>query len=190
VGGVVAAAARALLLLVLALGLGACASVPLSTLWKLRDFGSAELAGLDPQQVRVAGRLEPAPLSIDPQSVRLTLTLTPSRSGQPVRHGFGLRPSRVSDARLAQPGGRAWQVFELDEAGLASMRRLQPRFARLEKEYSRFEFSVDWRTTGPAPATLDALILSMRLQLAADQAPVTLFDRAKIPLKHASGGGP
>lgn len=86
--------------------LAGCTSIPLGTLWKLRNSGVEALATLDPEQLRVASRIEPAPLHLDPARSKLILTLMPRGGAVPVRHTFGLRPAKVYSGLLVPAGDR------------------------------------------------------------------------------------
>lgn len=166
----------------LCLALASCASIPLGTLWQLRGFDGQALAALAPEQVRVAARVEAPPVRIRDDSMRLTLTLTP-RDGSPAdRHVFALRPSATSDIQLAPTGGRPWQVFELDDAGLRAMRALQPKLADAKRDYSSFAFSVASNFDGTVPPGTREVVFSVRLRLSDAQAPFTLFERAKVAM--------
>lgn len=166
----------------MALALSACASIPLSTLWALREFGPEDLAAVEPADVRVATLVEPAVGDIDPAKSHLKLTLTP-REGPPEVHLFGLRLSRVQGGPVVPAGDPRWQVFELDDAGLVAMRKVKPRLADLESDYRAWALNVSMQGFDEVPAQVEALHLSVRVQLADDQAPLTLFDRAEIPME-------
>lgn len=103
--------AATLLLALLPALLSACASIPLSTMWKLRGFDAQTLMQLDPADLRVATTLVPR-VQILPDSVRLTLALSRD-DGDDVRHEFALesRNQAGPDARLP------WQVWALDADG-------------------------------------------------------------------------
>lgn len=174
---------RTLALAALCAVLSACASIPLGTLWQLRGFGAEELAALAPEQLRVAARADAPPMALGADGLRLVLELTPRDAARgPERHVFALRPARVGDAALAPPGGRPWQVYALDEAGLRAMRALQPRLATAKTHYRAFSFSVGSDFDDTLPPGTREVVFSVRLRLSDAQAPFTLFDRAKIPV--------
>lgn len=163
--------------------LAGCTSIPLGTLWKMRDFGKDDLAAIDPQALRVAGLVEPGPLLDPARSVlTLTLTLTPEQ-GPPERHAFGLRNARLYSAQLVPAGDPRWQIFELDDTGRAEMRRLLPILDTIEERHERFAFDVKMQMAGDLPADVDMLRMSIRVQLAAGQEPLVLLDRAPMPIE-------
>lgn len=160
-----------------------CASIPLSTMWQLRKFEVADLAALDPAQLRVAGLVEPGPSRIDPARSELTVTLTPNGGAADEVHAFGLKLSPVQGGPILPAEDPRWQLLELDAAGLAAMRRLQPRLANLGERYSGWKLSVSMQLEGGPPKDTRELRFSVRVQLADDQPPMTLFDRARVPVE-------
>ena len=77
-------------------------------------------------------------------------------------------------------------MLQLDAAGLAAMRKLQPRLTRIEDDYAGWSLSVSLQLQGGPPKDVPELRFSVRVQLADDQAPMTLFDRARVPVDHDS----
>lgn len=61
------------------------------------------------------------------------------------------------------------------------MQRLQPRLALLEKDYREFALKVEMQMANRGPAGTNALIVSLRVQLAPMQDPLVLFDRRADP---------
>lgn len=176
------AAAIALACLAVAWAAAGCVSMPLATLWELRSFGADDLAAIDPAEVRVATLVEPDVGNIDPARSHLKLTLTP-HDGPAEVHAFGLRPARLLDGTLVPANDPRWAVFELDAAGLAAMRALEPRLARIEDDYRAWSLTVTAQGFDAMAKQVDVLYFSVRVQLGHDQAPITLFDRARIEME-------
>ena len=170
--------------LVLAVGLAGCASIPLSTIWKMRNFSAASLAAIDPAQVRVGVLVEPGSGRIDPGKSTLQVTLTP-KEGAPEVHRFGLQRARVQGGAVVPGGDPRWQVLQLDAAGATAMRALMPRFEHLERDYSGWTLNVGAGGMDPPPAGTQFMFISIRVQLADDQDPIVLFDRAKVAMEPA-----
>lgn len=161
----------------------ACASIPVSTMWKLRNFDASDLERVQPEQLRLAGKVDPAPMTIDPARSHLSLTLKPREDGaRDVKYTFGLRATNLHHPQLVSDADPRWQVFELDQKGLAAWKRLQPELADLKTNYQSAEFKFKFKTVGETPAGTDAWIASARLQLGPAQQPLTLMDRARIRL--------
>ena len=166
--------------------LAGCMSIPLATMWQLRSFEVADLAALDPAEVRVAGLIEPGSGRIDTSKSTLTVTLTPKGDGADEVHAFGLELSPVQGGPILPGNDPRWQVLQLDPAGLAAMRRLQPRLERIEDDYAGWSLSVSLQLLGGPPKDVPELRFSVRVQLADDQEPMTLFDRARVPVEQGS----
>ncbi|MDY0021636.1 hypothetical protein [Arenimonas caeni] len=171
---------RQLLVLGACLGLAACASIPLGTLWKLRGFDEQTLERLEPTDLRAAVALKPE-ADVLPDSVRLALELQ-RRDGPPERHAFGLEPGTGPgplDRRLR------YSVWQLDQAGLKALASVQRtmRAARAADEdaYTGATFSVNFRPDlGDAPPA--ALQVSVQLMLAPEDGWMLLIDEANIPV--------
>lgn len=174
----------ALLLLLLAI-LAGCVSIPLGTLWRMRNFGAADLAMIDPEQLRVAGLVEPGPMRLDPERTVLTLKLTREHEASDT-YIFGLRSASTHDAQLVPNNDPRWQVMELDDAARTAMRRLLPEFETIKQHYNGFSLKVESKFMGDMPTDIETMRLSLRVQLAADQEPLVLFDRARIPVDRSA----
>lgn len=155
-----------------------CASIPLSTLWQIRNFDAADLAAVQPRDVRLAGLIDPAPLSIDPAHSQLELRLTPRSEGAADEYyRFNLRETQVYDPRLNLGHNPRLQVFALDDTSVVTWSRLQPRLMEIKQRYRAFNFKFVFHTGEDMPANSDTMIVSAKLQLGIDQAPMVLLDR-------------
>lgn len=161
--------------------LAGCASVPLSTMWTMRNF---DIAAIDPDALRMATAMEPDALRIDPTKAMLELRLTPRAGGEDEVHALALRDAAVATDGLVPDDGRHWQVFRLTPESAAALHADKPRFGEdIKANYSGAAFSVKFGFVDGAPmAGLDELRASVRLALATDQTPFTLLDRARIPV--------
>lgn len=133
--------------------LAACASIPLGTLWKIRDFDAQTVQRIDPTVLRVAVAMQPD-ARIDPASAKLSLELVRTDGGkQP--HAFPLEPAndigpRSDDLR--------YSVWRLDAEGRRQFAEVQRKLRAAEasdaKVYASVSLSVKFKPefTGPAPA--------------------------------------
>lgn len=174
------------------LALSCCAGVPLGTLWRLRDFSPEDLYAVKPAQIRLAGRVDPMPLRFDAARSGLMLELTPRAAGvaQEV-YRFTLHTSTAYDPRLVPQtgeGGRRWQIFALDDAGIAEWNRLRPKLKDIKRQYRAGSFSFHFETDRKPDASIHTLVVSARLQLAQDQAPLVLLDDKSLPIARAKMG--
>lgn len=178
--------ANALLTIALLLITG-CASIPLSTLWQMRNFDAADLATVQPRDVRLAGLVDPVPLSIDPAHSQLELRLTPRVEGASDEYyRFDLRETQVYDPRLTPERNPRWQVFALDDASVVTWTRLQPRLMEIKQRYRAFNFKFVLHTAEDIPANSDTMIVSAKLQLGINQAPVVLLDRERQSIQNTA----
>lgn len=163
--------------------LSGCTSVPLATIWQLRNFEPDDLQQVRPEEILLAGKVDPAPITFNPSGSRLLIVLTPRAEGTAdVQYEFGSRNARLDEPQLVPDGDPRWQVFELDDEGVAAWERLQPELTDVKTKYKALAFNSSLRTEGHAPPGTDALIYSVRLQLRPSQKPPTIMDRARIPL--------
>lgn len=96
-----------------ALLLGACSSVPLSTMWKFARFDRDAFLAIDPAQLRAAV-LTDARATMKDVTIRVTLT---PKDGAPRESVIALTEPVSRDARLpAAPAGRRWNIFALTPA--------------------------------------------------------------------------
>lgn len=104
------ASRRRFALVAAALLLGACSSMPLSTMWKFARFDRDAFLAIDPAQLRAAA-LTDARATMKDVTIRVTLA---PKEGAP-REGVIVLTDPVSrDARLpAPPPGRRWNIFAL-----------------------------------------------------------------------------
>lgn len=167
--------------------LAGCTSIPLSTLWQMRNFDAADLAIVQPRDVRLAGLVDPAPMRINPARSKLELQLTPRIDGLPVEtYRFGLRDTKIYDPRLNPGNNPRWQVFALDDPGLKTWARLKPKLLDIKQHYRAAKFEFSFHTTDDKSEHLDAMIVSAKLQLGIDRAPLVLLDRARLPMKETN----
>lgn len=183
---------RHAVLCVLLLALAACASVPISTMWRMRNFGPEQLAALDPDNLRVATTLEPAHLRVDPAKARLVLTLVPRAGGADEVYTLQLREAAVANDDLVPDDGAQWQMFRLAADSADTLRAALPRITRdMQADYASASFKVNFGFAGERQLDgLDAVHASVRLALAADQSAFTLVDGARIPVDKTAPAAP
>ncbi len=166
--------------------LAGCASIPLGTLWKMRSFDADDLARIDAREIRLAGRIDPAPQRVDPSRTHLELSLVPRVEGAPDEHyAFSLRVSDdYEPALIPEPDPQhRWVVLELDDAGLAAWQRLQPKLVNVKKNYRGASFSFEFKATDEGSEKFDAIWVSARLELDPQQGPLTLLDRKRFKVE-------
>lgn len=163
--------------------LAGCASIPLSTMWRLRNFGPEQLAAIDPGALRVAVRMEPDWVSLDPSTTFLALRLVP-HEGEEEHHHWPLQEASAAMPGLVPAGESGWQLLRLTPAAAASVDALRPALEAGKDAYAGAEFRVQLGMAEPdRVGTLDAVYLTVRLALAADQDAFTLVQRMRLPVE-------
>lgn len=157
---------------------GGCVSVPLSTLWKMRDFGPQDLLQLDPAALRVAATTAEG-VQPDPAKTRLRIGII-EKDGT----------KRVLDLALEEAKHEtppdvalAWTILRTDAASSKVLLELRDAL-RAQPEAMPKSASVDvdiFMKERPA-AEVKTLHLHVSLRLGADQAWMPLFDGVAIPV--------
>lgn len=122
---------RALLAAAAAGLLAGCLSIPVSTIWKLRNFGPEQLFALDPTELRAALLVDPR---VTMKGGRIDIAIEPP-GGAPKRgYAILLQQPQRDDPRLPRaPAGRTWQVFALSPASVAEFAKLKQEFKAIPK---------------------------------------------------------
>lgn len=138
-------AVRVFSLVVLMILLEACASIPLTTMWKLHSYGVKDLESLNPADIRVAVKL-PGSLKFEPNQTMLDVTLTPKDPKQEIIHEHArlmlLNQGRFVPADVpVADAGETWYLMKLDPAGLKSFQDFQRRLGPdAEDRYDSLSF--------------------------------------------------
>jgi len=144
--------------------LGACSSVPLSTMWKFARFDRDAFLAIDPAQLRAAA-LTDARATMKDVTIRVTLT---AKEGAP-REGVIVLTDPVSrDAHLtAAPAGRRWNIFALTPDAQREFKTLREAALRMPAGSSMtLGVSASEGTVPPDLMTRFPLRLDMQLNTA------------------------
>lgn len=107
-----------------------CTSVPLTTMWRLRNFGAEQLFALDPAHLRAAARVDARATM---KNVTINLEVRPADGAPPRSYVIPLEQP-VSDPRLERaPADRRWFAFALSPQGLAEYLRIKREYASIPK---------------------------------------------------------
>ena len=172
---------RRLVLLFACLLLSSCASIPLSTLWKLRGFDEQALMQLEPADLRVALSLQPA-VGVRPDSVKLVLALERA-DGAPENYAFALEP-----AAGAGPADRArrYSLWQLDDAGRRALAAVQKQLRQADaggtQAYEGASFTVNFKPELPEPRP-GSLGVTIQLLLDPAEGWFTLLDEAELEIR-------
>jgi hypothetical protein len=107
-----------------------CTSVPLATLWRLRNFGAEQLFAFEPTQLRAAARVDSRATI---KNVTITIDIEPPDAS--ARRSYALPLEQpVRDPRLEPaPADRRWYAFALSSHGLVEYQRIKREYASVAK---------------------------------------------------------
>lgn len=166
-------------LILLALLLGACASVPLKTAWKLRKVTPETLLSTEPADVRAAVELDRR-FDLDVSRTALNMTLL-AREGPDEEVAVPLRSlatgDRVHPELPEAPPGRYWTVLGLTAEGRDRMVEVQAIARDHRDEYSGMNIQMKARFGEEiSPELLSAYPVQFWVRLTPEMGYVKLFD--------------
>lgn len=169
-------------LLAVAIALAGCTSIPVSTLWRLRNFGPEQLLALDPTLLRAAARVDARAAM---KNVTIAIDVEPPDGS--ARRSYVLPLEQpVPDPRLERaPADRRWFAFALSKQGLAEYERIKREYASLPKG-GRGTIGVSASDAGALPADLmRAFPLRVDVLLDPAEGYFTLINETKLDLTQA-----
>jgi hypothetical protein len=107
--------------------LSGCSSVPLATMWRLRNFGAEQLFALDPTELRAAARVDSRARMKD---VTIRLEVRPA-DGSDAREY--LIPPMIDPRLERAPSDRRWFAFAPSSQGLAEYQRVKREYGSVPK---------------------------------------------------------
>jgi len=170
---------RVLLSAVLMIMVG-CSSVPVSTMWRMRDFGVEDLQTIDPNDLRVQIVL-PAQMSDNLKTAEVNVINTRT-SGQVDKFRF---PAEIIERKELREGWRKKKVFgettwKLTTDGVGDFVRMQKILVDPSQEYRHTEINV--KADGDPDPGLEPkpFEITIRLRLKENESYMTLIDKAKV----------
>ncbi len=161
-----------------AAALAGCTSVPLSTLWRLRNFGPEQLFALDPADLRAAAR-------VDARARMKSATIlveVKAADGSALRVYQLPLEQPVNDPRLEPPpANRRWFAFALSEKGVVEYRRIKGDLASIKGSRGTVKISADDDGTIP-PDLKRAFPLRVDVLLDPQEGYFTLISETKLDL--------
>lgn len=117
-------------LLLASVAAAGCTSIPVRTLWRLRNFGPEQLFALDPAHLRAAARVDSRATM---KNVTIRIDIEPPDAL--ARRSYTLPLEQpVRDPRLdPAPADRRWYAFALSSDGLAEYQRIKREYASVAR---------------------------------------------------------
>jgi hypothetical protein len=142
--------------------LAGCMSVPMSTLWKLRNFSIDQFLALDPNALRAAVLTDARA-----RYGSVVLEVTAEWKGKPPqRYDIVLKPEPAPDPRLASaPARKQWTVFALDPDGIAAFEGFRRSLSAARQSEGRIEIGIGLRGSEVPPDLARALPVRVDLLL-------------------------
>ncbi|MGH8413795.1 MAG: hypothetical protein ACRESX_03600 [Gammaproteobacteria bacterium] len=168
--------------------LSACASIPFSTMWKLRSFNGEDLKTLNPVDIRVVVKL-PEKLQFEPDKTTLDVALTPKDVRQTVLEEHAslilLNQGRSvpADVQMAKQG-EIWYLMKLNPDGVKSFLDFQQQLAPdIKQHYKSFTISTHLNFGNTNKNELKNLKLTVWLRMKKDEDYFPLLENAALPFK-------
>lgn len=169
---------RRLLVAAVAILLGACSSVPLSTMWKFARFDRDAFLAIDPAQLRAAALTDARATMKD---VTIRVTLAPKEGA--AREGVIVLTEPVTrDAWLpSAPAGRRWNVFALTPDAQREFRALREAAVQMPAG-SSMTLGVSASEGAVPPELMTRFPLRLDLQLNTAEGWFTLLKDGELDL--------
>ena len=163
--------------------LGSCASVPLGTMLEFRSFGKDDFITIQPQDLRAKIHVD-EPIQADVESAELALELTTEKGMREFKFPLLLlRQEQIAPVEgfFSNSAGKTEYTFKLSDEAVKNFIATQQIIQ--DEQSGSLNFSV---TTGfvTFPSEITEIGLSVFLKLSEEKSFVTLFDDAKLEVKH------
>lgn len=164
---------------------GSCASVPLGTVLEFHSFGKEDFITLQPQDVRAKIHID-EPVRADIERIELALELTTEKGMREFTFPLLLlREEKIAPTAGFFSRSAAKTEYTLKLSDIAVKNFIATQHIIQDQQAGSLNFSVK---TGfePFPSEITEIGLSVFLKLSEEKGFVTLFDNAKIEIKHES----
>lgn len=169
--------------ILIALLLSSCANVPLGTMLEFRSFGKEDFVTIQPQDLRAKIQVD-EPVLADIESAELALELTTDKGLREFKFPLLLlREEKIAPEAgfFSKSAGKTEYTLKLSDEAVKNFIATQQIIQ--DEQSGSLSFSV---TTGfeKFPSEITEIVLSVFLKLSEEQGFVTLFDNAKLEIKH------
>ncbi|NQT01520.1 MAG: hypothetical protein HQ580_05830 [Planctomycetes bacterium] len=175
---------RTVILLVVGLIVGGCSTVPLRTMWRLRNFSVQNVTSIDPNELR-ARIILPVDMLLKPDSSHIVIELTDDK-GHGDSYKFPLEiieREEITQGRFRKKHV-ALSTLRLSRQAVSDFVRFQKGLRIKERKHGRAGVHVssafDRSETFKKGETPKPFELSILLKLKANEDYFTLIDKAKI----------
>ena len=163
--------------------LSSCASVPLGTMLEFRSFGKDDFVKIQPRDLRAKIQVE-EPVLADVNNAELTLGLTTEKGMREFNFPLVLlREEKIAPVTgfFSKSAGKTEYTLKLSDEAVKNLIATQ-QIVQDEKS-GKLNFSVK---TGfeKFPSEITEIGLSVFLKLSEEKGFVTLFENAKLEVKH------
>lgn len=163
--------------------LSSCASVPLSTMLEFRSFGKDDFVNINPQDLRAKIQVD-EPVLADAESARLALELTTEKGMREFKFPLILlHQEKIAPVAgfFSKSAGKTEYTLKLSDEAVKNFIATQQIIQ--DEKSGKLNFSVK---TGfqKFPSAINEIGLSVFLKLSEEKGFVTLFDNAKLEVKH------
>ena len=163
--------------------LSSCASIPLGTMLEFRSFGKDDFVNIEPQDLRAKIQVD-EPVRADVESAEMALTLTTEKGMREFKFPLLLlREEKIAPVEGFFSNSAAKTEYTLKLSDEAVENFIATQKIIQQEQHGSFNFSV---RTGfeQFPSEITETRLSVFLKLSEEKGFVTLFDDAKLEVKH------
>jgi hypothetical protein len=163
--------------------LSSCVSVPLATMLEFSSFGKDDFITIQPQDIRVRIQVD-EPVLANVESAKLALELTNEKGIREFKFPLLLlREEKIAPVAgfFSTSAGKTEYALKLSDEAIQGFMATQQIIH--DEQLSSIYFSV--RTSlKPLPIEITEVRISIFLKLSEEKGFVTLFDDAKLEIKH------
>ncbi|WP_233081905.1 hypothetical protein [Rheinheimera soli] len=176
---------RKFVVIVFVILLSSCASVPLGTMLEFGSFGKDDLLKIQPQDLRAKIQVD-EPVRADIESAQLTLVLTTEKGSREFKFPLLLLDElkiKPTEGLFSTSAGKTEYTLRLADEAMKNFMTTQQIIRDAQSGSFNFSVTTDFEKF---PSEVTEIGLSIFLKLSEEKGFVTLFDNAKLEIKHES----
>lgn len=174
-----------LLVTLTALSIASCASVPLSTMWKFRNFSESDLTSIDPRSLS-AQLITDQGVEVEVERAVLAMGYETPKGHRALNFPLKLNsvePIVLNTGWFSDSLAKSRYTFSLTDEGIANfkeMQKLVSAYKDLENQQGSLSANVSFASLPPG---MQLLRFSFLVQFAPDQDFITLIDNAEVAIE-------